>query len=444
MSNFNRVNLSTNPSQPSATLSVPNVNALPTQHGNVLSPAQPLTMQQQQQLPQQQQQRQLLPQQQQQRFAYTQQPPNFTHYQPPHSMISPSLNQTQGVYTSYPARLLQSEDNALLLPSSYLNNKRTRFNGGDGDDSDDEFGEGNTDTGSRTATLRATTRSRNAKDATPGDDDSTSIEPKTTPVTIGAVKEFMNLPRSLRLKTHVNPDQQELDRAASMKEVLVPIRLDIDVDDVKLRDVFLWNMNEQFLTPEKFAEMLCQDIGLEPYRYVSLIAESIRTQVMDFETIYDIELPMENYIRVAINLDLQVGKVNLRDRFEWDLNNTSTNAPEVFSRQLAAELGVGGEYVTIISHAIREQLYRHKRQMVDDYVTDGGITEPLSSAYRNLETANAWTPQMEILSNEELEKLLIAQERNIRRLRRENRFKRSRRRGSLPRRQSGSNVGTPS
>lgn len=39
--------------------------------------------------------------------------------------------------------------------------------------------------------------------------------------------------------------------------------------------------------------------------------------------------------------------------------------------------------------------------------------------------ANKWAPQLEVLSNDELEKLLIAQERNIRRLRRETRFKRS-------------------
>ncbi|KAI7871451.1 hypothetical protein BDF14DRAFT_1718984, partial [Spinellus fusiger] len=58
--------------------------------------------------------------------------------------------------------------------------------------------------------------------------------------------------------------------------------------------------------------------------------------------------------------------VNLRDRFEWDLDNMASNAPEVFSRQLASELGVGGEYISIIAHAIREQLYRHKKQLVDE------------------------------------------------------------------------------
>ena len=31
--------------------------------------------------------------------------------------------------------------------------------------------------------------------------------------------------------------------AASMSEVLVPIRLDIDIDGQKLRDTFTWNKN---------------------------------------------------------------------------------------------------------------------------------------------------------------------------------------------------------
>lgn len=71
-------------------------------------------------------------------------------------------------------------------------------------------------------------------------------------------------------------------------------------------------------------------------------------------------------ISFLLQLDLQIGKVNLRDKFEWNLDNTASNAPEVFSKQLAAEVGLGGEYVSIIAHAIREQLYRHKRQWVDE------------------------------------------------------------------------------
>jgi len=79
-----------------------------------------------------------------------------------------------------------------------------------------------------------------------------------------------------------------------------------------------------------------------------------------------------------LQLDLQIGKVNLRDRFEWDLANDSSAAPEVFSRQLASELGIGGEFVAIIAHAIREQLYRHKKQLVDE-VREGFFWEHCSN-----------------------------------------------------------------
>lgn len=63
-----------------------------------------------------------------------------------------------------------------------------------------------------------------------------------------------------------------------------------------------------------------------------------------------------------------------------------------------------------------------------------------------MDDAEGWAPQMDILSNEELEKTLIAQERSIRRMRRETRFKRSRRRMSpTPQRMSryNSTAGTP-
>lgn len=58
---------------------------------------------------------------------------------------------------------------------------------------------------------------------------------------------------------------------------------------------------EQFLTPEKFAEILCEDLELSATRFVPLIAESIRNQVVDFEAIHEVELPPDS-IRVVINV----------------------------------------------------------------------------------------------------------------------------------------------
>lgn len=62
---------------------------------------------------------------------------------------------------------------------------------------------------------------------------------------------------------------------------------------------------EQYLTPEKFAEMLCQDLDLSPFRFVQPIADSIRSQVLDFESISQVPLPLE-YTRVIINVNQTV------------------------------------------------------------------------------------------------------------------------------------------
>ncbi|VEL29639.1 unnamed protein product [Protopolystoma xenopodis] len=66
---------------------------------------------------------------------------------------------------------------------------------------------------------------------------------------------------------------------AQAPECLVPIRLDVESDGVKLRDCFTWNRNEQLITPEQFAELLCDDLDLSAPTFVPAIAQAIRQQV---------------------------------------------------------------------------------------------------------------------------------------------------------------------
>ena len=131
--------------------------------------------------------------------------------------------------------------------------------------------------------------------------------------------------------------------AAGLPEVLVPVRLDIDIEGQKLRDTFTWNKNgspqlcmtpetwpplylrycaftpkcgcpsgsdwsglmgkngaaltdqhgqirlqcfivETMITPEQFAEVLCDDLELPSSQFVSAIASSIRQQCDQFTT----------------------------------------------------------------------------------------------------------------------------------------------------------------
>uniref|UniRef100_A0A0K8R858 Putative swi-snf chromatin remodeling complex snf5 subunit n=1 Tax=Ixodes ricinus TaxID=34613 RepID=A0A0K8R858_IXORI len=59
-------------------------------------------------------------------------------------------------------------------------------------------------------------------------------------------------------------DPATLHENSAQPEVLVPIRLDMEIEGHKLRDTFTWNKNESQITPEQFAEILCDDLDLPP------------------------------------------------------------------------------------------------------------------------------------------------------------------------------------
>lgn len=95
--------------------------------------------------------------------------------------------------------------------------------------------------------------------------------------------------------------QKDLDAVADQDAILVPIRLDIDTDDYRLRDTFTWNVNEQLMTPESFAEILCDDLDLPTAKFVPEIAQSIRNQIAEFEPVAEVQVPNEGS-RVVIQV----------------------------------------------------------------------------------------------------------------------------------------------
>ncbi|KAF8504199.1 hypothetical protein BU17DRAFT_30164, partial [Hysterangium stoloniferum] len=66
------------------------------------------------------------------------------------------------------------------------------------------------------------------------------------------------------------------------KEDLVPLRLEIDVDHHKLRETFIWNVNDPLVTPEIFAQSLVDDFKLASH-YANSIAKSIHEQLQEHD-----------------------------------------------------------------------------------------------------------------------------------------------------------------
>jgi len=202
---------------------------------------------------------------------------------------------------------------------------------------------------------------------------------------------------------------------ANQEEELIPIRLDMELDGQKLRDYFTWNKNEMLLSPEQFAELLCDDMDLSPITFVPAIAGAIRQQI---EAAPVKPCPESDPVtptdqRVIIKLNIHVGNVSLVDQFEWDIAEPQ-NSPEEFAQQLCTELGLGGEFLTAIAYSIRGQLSWHQRT----YAFSENPLPEVKVAVRNPAEAEPWCPFLETLTDAEMEKKIRDQDRNTRRMRR--------------------------
>ncbi|XP_064612411.1 SWI/SNF-related matrix-associated actin-dependent regulator of chromatin subfamily B member 1-like isoform X2 [Liolophura sinensis] len=206
-------------------------------------------------------------------------------------------------------------------------------------------------------------------------------------------------------------DPAQIHENANSQEMLVPVRLDMEFDGQKLRDCFTWNRNESIITPEQFAEILCDDLDLNPLNFVPSIAQAIRQQIEAFPT--DNLLDEQKDQRVILKLNVHVGNISLVDQFEWDMAEPE-NSPEEFANKLCAELGLGGEFVTAIAYSIRGQLSWHQRT----YAFSEAPLPIVEVAIRNQHEADQWCPFLETLTDAEMEKKIRDQDRNTRRMRR--------------------------
>ncbi|KAI9347178.1 hypothetical protein DFJ73DRAFT_837001 [Zopfochytrium polystomum] len=142
---------------------------------------------------------------------------------------------------------------------------------------------------------------------------------------------------------HVDFSEDMLRHLALSPVCLVPIKLDLEFEGIRLSDSFSWNMNETCLTPEHFAELLISDLYL-PHNaatyFLPMIAESIRDQCLEASifaplsnserdassrhaegSLDDEDDVIESDNLVNVNLDIQIGELHIFDRFQWPIDN---------------------------------------------------------------------------------------------------------------------------
>jgi SWI/SNF-related matrix-associated actin-dependent regulator of chromatin subfamily B protein 1 len=226
-------------------------------------------------------------------------------------------------------------------------------------------------------------------------------------------------------------------------EELVPLRLDIEMDKIKLRDTFTWNLNDRITDTTTFAENLVEDFRLPMELRGNLIQHidrELSEQIQDFyphpcieDEPLDPHLPYSAYkndeMRVLIKLNITIGQHTLVDQFEWEMNNP-LNSPEEFARQMARDLSLSGEFTTAIAHSIREQCQMFTKSLYitghpfdgrpveDTDIRDNFLPSPLPTVFRPMQSAKDYQPYLYELSEVELERAELSIMREQRRQKR--------------------------
>ncbi|KAK3618617.1 SWI/SNF chromatin-remodeling complex subunit [Elasticomyces elasticus] len=227
---------------------------------------------------------------------------------------------------------------------------------------------------------------------------------------------------------HIN--RKDTAQQAEQHEELVPVRLDIELDKLRLRDTFTWNLHEKLISPDLVADHLLEDLRIPPeslFEVSRQVKVELQEQIQNFYPHIIVEDgpldPGQPYfshkddeMRILIKINITIGRITLVDQFEWDINNP-LNSPEEFARHVAWENGLSGEFATAIAHSIREQsqLYTKSlyltghnfdgRPVEDLELRDAFLPTPIHSAFRPHNSQKEWMPYMYEMSEAEFERL---------------------------------------
>lgn len=223
--------------------------------------------------------------------------------------------------------------------------------------------------------------------------------------------------------------RKDMKQQAEQHEELVPVRLDVDWEKIKLRDTLTWNLHERIIPVELFAAQLIEDMGLKPPAFQPVyeqVVQQLHEQLNDFypfvfsdEDALDPELPYSAWkndeMRILVKLNITIGQHTLVDQFEWEINNP-LNSPEEFAASMAKDLALSGEFTTAIAHCIREQTQLFTRSLYsighpfdgrpveDPDLVAAFLPSPLPTVFRPQQQAKEYAPYLYELSEADLER----------------------------------------
>lgn len=220
-------------------------------------------------------------------------------------------------------------------------------------------------------------------------------------------------------------EKETLPTLPSSEPIIIPIALNIENNGMRIIDHFTWNINDNSITPEEFANIYCQDLDLNNYTNLNQqITNAIIETIQENENLASIKFNQD--LQILVNLTCHLQDWFLEDNFQWNLNDPSLT-PESFAEILVVDLGLKREFLPIITYALYDSLLKIKKEYMDGNLnTAANLNNEAAFGYLagvrlNLEDIGEnWAPKIELLTPEEIQRKEIEKERKLRRLKREN------------------------
>lgn len=159
-------------------------------------------------------------------------------------------------------------------------------------------------------------------------------------------------------------------------------------------------------------------------------APEVRAEASPIPSDSDDFNPDDTY-RCIVNLSMNLASMLYTDKFEWSLLHPPGTA-EAFAKITCTDLGLTGEWIPAMTHAIYEAVLRLKKEACEagglvagwgglqqELPNDAALGQDAGWRYDPDQLADDWEPKVEFLSKEEIEKREGDRERQVRRLRRE-------------------------
>jgi len=89
-----------------------------------------------------------------------------------------------------------------------------------------------------------------------------------------------------------------MEQHAEKRSSLIPIRVEFETDTHRVRDCFVWNLNEALIKPETFAKSFCADLDLPVTPWADTVANQIRAQLEEYEGVASMNLGIDGAMDV--------------------------------------------------------------------------------------------------------------------------------------------------